>query len=299
MERFGSARGFTAIELLVAMAMLAIVSSQLLLVFQTQQKAYTVNERILDAQEDARLVLDLLVQETRMAGFMMPEVAATSSIDGGASAPDTFCVSDANEIDESTLDGVSDRFDRARLAAAVAINDTFVDLVAGHQDIDGDTANDFSAGQAVIIGEAGDSFCAMIATIVGDRMNLDRKIDRAFSTSARVTPAVMYDVDANGLSRNGLLLSAEVEDLQVEFGIDTNGDGVLAVADGELPLKNDLTGENPAQVRQVRLTVTTRTGATDPEFTGGFPAAANRGAGAADNFRRRRFVTSIRPRNLD
>jgi hypothetical protein len=122
----------------------------------------------------------------------------------------------------------------------------------------------------------------------------------AFGTDARIVPAVMYQVGGAGglgISRNGLMLSAEVEDLQVEFGVDVNGDNIIDPVTGEFPV-HDLAGFDPARILQVRLSVTTRTAQGDPEFTGGYPAAANRAAGAADNFRRRRFVASIRPRNL-
>jgi type II secretory pathway pseudopilin PulG len=296
-----STDGFTIIALLVAMAMLAVVSSQLFLVFQTQQKAYITNERILDVQEDARLIMDLLVQETRMAGFMVPEVTAASSIDGGAGGPDIFCVSDANEIADAQLTNRTSSFNGARPTAAPAKTQGYVDVFAGDLDIDGDGADDFAAGQAVILAEAGVSVCRTITSIGGGgtRINVDSDWQSDFTVNARAVPAVMYQVQAGGLgmTRNGTLLSAEVEDLQVEFGIDVNGDDLIVAADGEFPI-NDLAGFNVSRTRQIRVTVTTRTNQGDPDFTGGYDAAANRAAGAADTFRRRRFVASIKPRNL-
>jgi prepilin-type N-terminal cleavage/methylation domain-containing protein len=299
--RTRSTDGFTIIELLVAMAMLAVVSSQLFLVFQTQQKAYITNEHILDVQADARLIMDLLIQETRMAGFMVPEVTAASSTDGGAGGADIFCVSDANEIADAQLTNRSQPFDGAQVSAGPAKTVNRVDVFAGELDIDGDGANDFAAGQAVILAEAGISVCKMITSISnGDtRINVDSDWGVDFSTNARAVPAVMYQVQAGGLgmTRNGTLLSAEVEDLQVEFGVDVNGDGLIVAADGEFPI-DDLAGFNVSRTRQIRVTVTTRTSQGDPDFTGGYDAAANRAAGAADTFRRRRFVASIKPRNL-
>ena len=304
MIQHSSPSGFTVIELLVSLAIMAIVSSQLLLVFQGQQEAYVTNERILDIQEDARLVMDLISTETRMAGFMVPRVTGLTSINGGA-APDIFCVSDANEIADGTLATASQPFDRGRPLGPTAVGATSIFLQPGDLDIDSDGADDFSTGQALIIADSTNSWCAPIVTVDAAAGRLDLPavfaIPTAFPTTARVVPAVMYQVGGAGglgLSRNGLLLSAEVEDLQVEFGVDVNGDSIIDPLTGEFPIHN-LAGFDPASILQVRLTVTTRTAQGDQDFTGQFPAAADRPGGAAtDNFRRRRFVASIRPRNL-
>jgi prepilin-type N-terminal cleavage/methylation domain-containing protein len=305
MARYTSPSGFTIIELLVALVIMAIVSSQLLLAFQGQKEAYITNERILDVQEDARLVMDLISTETRMAGFMVPRVAGLTSISGGAATADVFCVSDSNEIADATLATASQPFDRARPLGPIAAGATSFLLQPGDLDIDSDGADDFSAGQALIIADSANSFCAQIQNVDAVATRIDivatSPLPTGFGTDARIVPAVMYRMAGGGglgLSRNGLMLSAEVEDLQVEFGVDVNGDSVIDPLTGEFPIHN-LAGFDPAGILQVRLTVTTRTTQADPDFTGQFPAAADRPAGAGtDNFRRRRFVASIRPRNL-
>ena len=287
---------------MVSLVILAIVSSQLLLVFQSQKKAYMANERILDVQEDARLVVDLVSHESRMAGFMVPRFASVSSIDGGANGPDTLCVSDSNRIDETTLDAATQPFDRARPAAPIIALQDKVTLIAGDLDIDSNGVNDFAPGQAVIVADTVNTFCALVEAIAGNQLDLDANFPIGFGTGARVVPAVMYEVGAGGglgLTRNGLLLSAEVEDLQAEFGVDVNGDGLIDpnAAAGEFPI-DDLNGFDSSRLLQVRLTVTTRATQASPDFTGGFAATANRNGGAADSFQRRRFIASVRPRNL-
>jgi prepilin-type N-terminal cleavage/methylation domain-containing protein len=304
MARYTSPSGFTVIELLVALAIMAIVSSQLLLVFQGQQEAYVTNERILDVQEDARLVMDLASTETRMAGFMVPRVTGLTSINGGAGAADLFCVSDSNEIADTTLATASAPFDRARPLGPTAVGAVSLFVQPGDLDIDSDGAVDFSTGQSIIIADSTNSWCAPILAVdtAASRIDIPAAfaVPTAFGTNARIVPAVLYQVLAAGLglTRNGLMLSAEVEDLQIEFGVDVNGDSLIDPLAGEFPIHN-LAGFDPARILQARLTVTTRTTQADPDFTGQFPAAADRIAGAAtDNFRRRRFVASIRPRNL-
>ena len=89
-----STAGFTLTELMVALALTGIIASQLFLVLKLQHQSYSSNERALDVQGAARLVVDLLSSDVRMAGFMVPERVAIASGDGGAAAPDRLCVSD-------------------------------------------------------------------------------------------------------------------------------------------------------------------------------------------------------------
>ncbi len=294
--------GFTLIELMVSLVIMTVISAQLLLVFQGQKRAYMTNERILDAQEDARLVMDLLTTEARMGAFMVPRSAGFASIDGGVAGSDVFCVSDATEIADVTLNNASQPFDRARPLGPMVAGGTTLFLQPGHLDIDSDGTDDFTAGQSIIIGDGTNSFCARITVVdpATDRIDIAAPLPNPYGTGARIVPALMYQVGGGvgglGLLRNGLLLSSEVEDLQIEFGVDVNADNVITVP-AEFPI-NDLTGFDASRILRTRITVTARTSQPDPQFNGAFPAAANRGAGPADNFRRRRFISSSRPRNL-
>jgi hypothetical protein len=178
---------------------------------------------------------------------------------------------------------------------------------AAEFDIDSDTNDDFIEGRGIIISDGVNTHCARITVIdtATRQIEYEPLIDDPTVytlASTRAVPAVVYEVAAGGglgLSRNNMLLSSEVEDLQVEFGVDANLDDVVDETDtAEFPL-DTLSGSSPERVRNVRLTVITRTAQDDPEYDGpGFPGAANRDAGAADGFRRRRFVARVLPRNL-
>ena len=314
-------RGFTLIELMIAMALLAIITSQLFLVFASQKKAYVTNERILDVQEDARLVVELLAGETRMAGYMVPHHAGIASIDGtltSTSTPDTLCVSDPSVLDNNVVQNADDRFDGAQVQNLTTTRITLT--AAADLDIDGIGGNDFQVGQGVILGDNENSHCARITAVNTVALTIDftpslgansNPAAAAFSVgglgSTVAVPAVIYEIGTSatgggiGLTRNSMLISDEVEDLQVEYGFDANDDGVVDITDAaEYPI-DSIANMDPDLLRAVQLTVTTRHTAQDPEFTGSgsnFAAAANRVAGATDNRRRRRFVTSVVPRNL-
>jgi hypothetical protein len=110
-------------------------------------------------------------------------------------------------------------------------------------------------------------------------------------------PAIFYARTSAGLIRNSLVVSRQVEDLQVEYAVDGDDDG--QISGGEFPI-HGLSGQNPGLMRGMRLSVLTRTIIEDPNITGsGRQAVANRSAsGTADAYRRRLVTVSVAPRNL-
>jgi prepilin-type N-terminal cleavage/methylation domain-containing protein len=61
--------GLTLIELLIALVMSAIIIAALYQTFIGQQKTYTVQEQVVDMQQNLRAGLNKMVREIRMAGF--------------------------------------------------------------------------------------------------------------------------------------------------------------------------------------------------------------------------------------
>jgi len=313
-----SSSGFTLIELMVALAILGVITSQLMLVFTTQRRVATVNNRVLDVQAGARLVLDLVSYDARMAGFLVPRAAGISSSDGGAAGPDRLCISDSSYFDtpldgtaSTTLDNRAEHFANAKLTDVQPTNIQVQGL-----DIDeGGAGVDFVVGDGVIISDGNRSHCAEIASIAGLQINLVASHAMAaglFVTMAnvRAVPAIVYEVNPATLvlTRNGIALSTSVEDLQVEFWVDNQiQDGVESAV--EFPI-HDLNVDpgggwliDTELIRRVRVTVVTRTDSGDQQVEEQFnrfrrPAVANRDVGALDQFRRRRFAASISPRNL-
>ncbi|MCX5885420.1 MAG: prepilin-type N-terminal cleavage/methylation domain-containing protein, partial [Proteobacteria bacterium] len=59
----GKEKGFTLVELLVAMAISGIVVAAVYTAFVTQQKSYTVQDQVAETQQNARVGLDLIARE--------------------------------------------------------------------------------------------------------------------------------------------------------------------------------------------------------------------------------------------
>jgi prepilin-type N-terminal cleavage/methylation domain-containing protein len=291
--------GFTLLELLIAVTILVIVTSQLFMVFSSQKRTFSANQRVLDVQEDARLVLDLIAFDTRHGGYMVPRAVGVSSDDGGGADPDRLCVSDPSFFAEpvvgmpTVLDSRSEHFTGTRLDQlsgnpfpsdhSVVVESLDID---GSAAFDGSGTNDFAIGSGVIISDGVTSVCAKIENIdEGARTLVLQAFDNngesdnytaEFGTldlnraAVRVAPAIIYELDPGALTltRNGMTLASSVEDLQVEYWVDNrtrNGaiDGTPTDADTEFPI-HDL-NVNPGwamdttRIRRVRVSVITRT----------------------------------------
>ena len=66
MKKRTSTLGFTLIELMVTVALMGLVAMGMLGAMEGQKAVYISNERTLETQEDARLVLDLVAFDARM-----------------------------------------------------------------------------------------------------------------------------------------------------------------------------------------------------------------------------------------
>ena len=66
----GRARGFSLVELMVAMAISLVLFAGALAIYFTSRATYTDNDRVARLQETGRIALDLLVRDARSAGWV-------------------------------------------------------------------------------------------------------------------------------------------------------------------------------------------------------------------------------------
>ena len=317
-SRRSNERGFTLIELMIATAIMGIVTSQVFMVMSAQKRVYISNERVLDVQEDSRTVVDLISFDARMAGFMVPEVSAVSSFDGGAPNADSLCISDSSYFDFPSGTDISDGLDTQSnhfFASTVALVGAASATLATRDSVGDNGINDFGCiGRGIILSDGVRSHCARITGIVGNTLSFAPNVPNAALytiANIRAVPAVIYELNepALTLTRNGLTLATGVEDLQVEYWVDNDPQNGGIDGASEFPV-DDLNNPPGAatmdttSIRRIRVSVITRTDQTEGAYkqqiaTGRRPSGANRvPAPQADSFRRRRFTTSVLPRNL-
>ncbi|MFQ5842718.1 MAG: PilW family protein [Thermodesulfobacteriota bacterium] len=67
-------RGLTLVELMVALAIAFIVIGAVYGTFTSQQRTYTLQDQVAEAQQNARVAMNILMRDLRMAGYGKPEV---------------------------------------------------------------------------------------------------------------------------------------------------------------------------------------------------------------------------------
>jgi prepilin-type N-terminal cleavage/methylation domain-containing protein len=319
--------GFTLAELLVSLAVLAIVSVYLTNMLTQQNRAYAAVDEVTEAQSNMRAIADLLEREIRETALMTPEAAAICIVDN-VNGPDVLYVTDGDAYDFTS----ENRYDLGASITVGAPAATTVALRLADLDTDGRPFYDTDAD-----GTADSDFRPGAALIVVDRSNPDRgaacgavtaggvnlgtstvSVDFTLGRTALAArlpgspaedlvaiPAHRYWVDANlRLLRDDLALSDDVEDLQLAAFFDLDDDGLVDAneyrgvdAGATFPPPN----WDNRELREVRFNFVVRSRLPDPTLPGAvFQALENRvaPAGGPDGYRRRAFTAAVRTRNV-
>ncbi|MBJ19942.1 MAG: prepilin-type N-terminal cleavage/methylation domain-containing protein [bacterium] len=331
-------RGFTLIELMLAMTMLSIVVILTLDSLTRQQKSSIVTEQIVEAQQNVRAVSSLIAREIRMAGFMVPNAVGVCGVDS-TTAPDQIFVSETEPIvpDDERAGTLG-----ARLAATQGWTATWtvgspatltLNLDSSTTDLDGDGTYfydndgngtgeaDFRVNGGFILGDLANphrgSVCGTVSAASSTQITvaiLAGQLSALISSDAEeeivLVPAAHYRVNAGfatgRLERNQDLLAQGIDDLQISYFFDVDDDGVVDSAAAEEPGTSGGATYSAANwdnetLKEVRFSLVVRTRATDLNFDGGsFIAFENRTPPVAstDGFRRRVIVGGVRPRNI-
>jgi len=316
--------GFTIIELMIASVLVAIVMVFTMQTFTVNNRTYVKIDSVVDAQQNVRAVASVLERDLRHAGMMVPEGAAACGIDN-TTAPDLLYVSDYTAVNPESAIGI---FDGARLqggvdqvdnGAATLSLDTLV-IEPGtpdpSYDTDGNGVNDsdFRVGGGVIITDLLNpnrgSVCGVVEAVDIATTSIDVDIKTADMTALGggsaaliAVPALEYRIDSARLYRNNLLLADGIEDMQIVYFLDTNGNHTPDVGElrGDAATNYAAATSDASDLRAVRFNIVARTRSEDDGFTQGFvQATENRDAGAAvqDGYRRRVHTAIVRMRNV-
>ena len=215
---FRSNHGLTLIELLIALALAAVVTGACYQLYQTRQRSYVAQELIVDMQQSARAAVALMKREIRMAGY---NPAARDGVDNDG----------ANGIDDPTE------------SPAVGIEEAGASMIHVSFDYDGDmtkegVGEDISYGFANKYDGNGDGIADSGSAPLG-RKSRDSDLYPIAENIQAIRFAYAFDYDGGSPdgrldeSPNGHVIWAYDSDGDqlVDRLLDTNDDGVIDAAD--------------------------------------------------------------------
>lgn len=314
--------GFTLIELVAILAIFGIVSIYVGRILLVNERAYHTVEGTSQSQQNLRVFAELIEDNLRHAGFMVSLEASVCGVDDDT-GPDMLYLSDAEAIDPGND---FDPYPGARISGATNVSGTQTltldSLViepsppnrpAYDTDGNGTPDSDFREKAGVIVADLMDpdrgTACGKVTNVdlVNGRITVEfvTSLETPDPASADLVavPANEYRVNGTQLLWNGKVLADGVEDLQVAYIFDLNGNNVIDAGetrgDGSGANDYDSAELDASKLREIEASVVARSRLPDPTFVGRRQAFQNRQPPATtDNFRRRALETRIRLRNL-
>ncbi|MDJ0786529.1 MAG: prepilin-type N-terminal cleavage/methylation domain-containing protein, partial [Myxococcota bacterium] len=258
--------GFTLLEMIVALALVGLVTFYVTDMLVRQNRAYTVVDEVTGAQQNLRAIGDLIEREARVTGFMVPEAGAFCGYDN-VNAPDIVFFSDAdsinpaNQTDTDMVADITAGYPGGTLTLSVPGTGQGVVLDgAAFYDTDANAVadSDFFEGGGVIVFDrsnpgAGTS-CGVVTQVNGtNSIDVDWRIRAGVGAAAgflvgagnetlipaggdlvaipahwyAVVPAANTGTAAPQLWRDGMMIADDVEDLQFAAFYDLDGDGLV------------------------------------------------------------------------
>jgi len=247
-------RGFTLIEVMIAMVIAMLVIAAAFTVLVTSNKGTVVNEIVAETQQNVRLAMDLISRDIKMAGFNMSGTIGNCTV-GIPPQPvpivplDNTPVGAVGAINDVGSDSVrlvvpsltaSSTGGIPTLTAPALSNASTITLAAA--DVTAMVAAGLAAGSVVSIGG---SHTTVVTAIAGGVLTLASPVPpmpppattAVFPAGTRVylLQCVTYAISTNQaicggsdtcLTRNGVAVVDGIEDLQLAYGCD--GCNILA-----------------------------------------------------------------------
>jgi len=332
---FKSNKGVTLIELMIVMVIAAVLVAGIYSLFMTQQRSYFVQDQVSGVQQDARVALDIMARDIRMAGAMIGGQGFNIHGAQFAVTPDNGSASTggtpATSPDRITVAGAADQFMSGGNPVTVSSVDVSAqDVTLGVYNPVTDTWSDADIGSFFddtgtksFVSFEGDAMNALYqiqpSGINGQILTLNPTPPANLATvlDATGSPAVATEVGARVYRVDDITYQVQNGTLQrVENGGTPQpfaGDGTTTVVEDlqfAYQVAGDTTnwyntpveaGATNTAIRMVRISLVVRTAVPDPEDTTfNQPSLEDHTGSLAgpDGFRRRVYATVVKVRNL-
>ncbi len=270
--------GVTLIELMIVLVIMSFLVGAIYRTFVGQQKSYTVQEEIVDTQQNARLSIQRMVREIRLAGFGNVNMALPVTLASGTYSN----IVNPNVPAAGSLTILSAMDSGPVLTAQAAFGASTI-TVSTLTDEQGKAIFDTANRKYVSIGGVE---CRVITGVnagtktltLADGLMFNHPVGTPVFGVRALTYRIVTVDGVPQLMRNentgagNEALSDNIESVQYQYTL-LNGTVTTAPA-------------NPADIRMVRVSVTAKTNDPDPSLKGG------------DGYRRRQFATNINLKNL-
>jgi prepilin-type N-terminal cleavage/methylation domain-containing protein len=293
--RISKIKGLTLIELLVAMLISAILIAAIYRTFILQQKTYSVQEQVVDMQQNVRVAIHRMMREIRMAGFgnvssiLPPQGQPFEAIVWLGKQTVTF-----NHIvnPSDNENNVKQNDDEVTIIGAFEqVSTLAVDQSGGKNTIQlVEKALDFGLNYKKYLCVGG--LETRIITKIDPETNMITLNENLVNNYTAGTP--VYKVKAITYQLRWDTQNPKMPVLTREDNTDGGGSQVIAENIENLQFTYTLddgsesdSPSDPSRIRMVKVTVTARTSISDSEFKGG-----------TGGYRRRTIASNILVRNM-
>ena len=292
-KRTDKQHGFTLVELMVVVAIFFFIIAAVFDAYLSQYHASVIQERVSETQQNARIAMDFLSKEIRMAGFAMPATVVNGFSNAITPAINNDATSGNNVLDGTDQITVITGYRQISTLASAANQGATTITINGN-------GNNFDTDKKkyVCIDAATSEDNYEVTGATSNSLTLSPGLTRNYEQGAVVlmVKAITYSInDAWALTRNentgggAQTLVPNIEDLQFAYQL---ADGTWSNAPA-----------TPGDIRAVRINVLARTQREDQDWkrsrNGRRPAIEDHAAaGATDGFRRRLLTSVVQIRNL-
>jgi prepilin-type N-terminal cleavage/methylation domain-containing protein len=268
-------KGVTFIEILISLVISSILIAAFYRVFISQQQTYSVQEQVVDMQQNARIGIHRMMSEIRMAGF--GNVGDVLGLVGGVNGFTQVVTSGVNSI--TIVGGFKQiRRDNGDPILISSASGNQITLNYATDNFDGAAHRFISIGGV----ESNTVLSRNVRVLtLGSNLKLNHRPD-LYTIPIFKIQAITYTTGVSDgkpvLQRNentaggAQPLADNIENIQFDY-LDAQGNPTAI----------------PANIRMVRATVDARTDMEDPKFKGGK---------GGDGYRRRQIASNIYLRNM-
>ena len=278
-------RGMTLIELLIALVISGFLGAGVYQTFIGQQHTYEVQDQVVDLQQNARMAINQLVRDVRMAGFgridaktfgndgmhgKYKNIVTPNSGSKGLTVVGAYqevtTVAEDTDVGSNTLKLTDvSSFEGNGPKRYICINGTESHRI---KKIDGKTIEffpeaNYDEGKLIDKHYAGEPIFLV----------------KAISYSLGALEGKMCLLRDDNLGEGPQPVAENIEDMQLLYTVKEN--------DGSLVVYNSVPGNKRDQIRMIQVRIVARTDRSDPQLTK-----------AGDGYRRRVLTSEIQLRNL-